>query len=199
MLKKNLEKNYDIVALEKNKPTSRIGPLNATGGPSWRPNPVSAQRLQANRNGGHKGYIAGALCYAKLLASLNPLHSLALADRRISPSASLPPHARAHGFFLRSLASGKPRRSALLVALRSLNPSGRGLAVRRGALCHTRGRGDRQRREEQLDRLGDRVWLAEEVPSVGCFFFFYFSPAQVSTQGLSTHGSLTILAHQRCH
>jgi hypothetical protein len=65
--------------------------------------------------------------------------------------------------------------------------------------CHTRGRGDRQRREEQLDRLGDRVWLAEEVPSVGCFFFFYFSPAQVSTQGLSTHGSLTILAHQRCH
>lgn len=80
-----------------------------------------------------------ALCYAKLLASLNPLHSLALADRRISPSASLPPHARAHGFFLRSLASGKPRRSALLVALRSLNPSGRGLAVRRGALLARSG------------------------------------------------------------
>jgi len=33
-----------------------------------------------------------------------------------------PPHARAHGFFLRSLSSGKPRRSALLVALPSLNP-----------------------------------------------------------------------------
>lgn len=78
MLKKNLEKNYDIVALEKNKPTSRIGPLNATGGPSWRPNPVSpvsAQRLQANRNGGQKGYIAGAgivLCQTARLAKSAP-------------------------------------------------------------------------------------------------------------------------------
>lgn len=137
--KEKPRKKLRYSSVRKNKPTSRIGPLNATGGPSWRPNPVSAQRLQANRNGGHKGYIAGALCYAKLLASLNPLHSLALADRRISPSASLPPHARAHGFFLRSLASGKPRRSALLVALRSLNPSGRGLAVRRGALLARSG------------------------------------------------------------
>jgi hypothetical protein len=65
--------------------------------------------------------------------------------------------------------------------------------------CHTRGRGDRQRREEQLDRQGGRVWLAGEVPPVGCFFFFYFLSAQVRIQGLSTHGSLTILAHQRCH
>lgn len=139
--KEKPRKKLRYSSVRKNKPTSRIGPLDVPVGPSWRPNPVSAQRLQANRNGGQKGYIAGALCYAKLLASLNPLHSLALAlaDRRISPSASLPPHARAHGFFLRSLASGKPRRSALLVALRSLNPSGRGLAVRRGALLARSG------------------------------------------------------------
>lgn len=76
--KEKPRKKLRYSSVRKNKPTSRIGPLNATGGPSWRPNPVSpvsAQRLQANRNGGQKGYIAGAgivLCQTARLAKSAP-------------------------------------------------------------------------------------------------------------------------------